>query len=273
MTSHYRSKNISQYVIAMRRAALALFFAVITSFNIFSHTLTLPTDTVPIQEFPDSIYLSFDRNDRVLVEGDSIIATGDSLEMIPVGAIPVDTVKIDPITGKAMDPDYRVREFNPDPTRALWMSALCPGLGQLYNRRYWKLPIVVGAYVGLGYATSWNNRMLNDYTQAYRDLTDDDPSTKSYMNFYPPGTDESRLNYGWLEKAFKSKKDYFRRNRDLCIICMIGAYFVAMLDAYVDASLAHFDISDNLSVDVQPSVIRTSPNNAPGVGVNWAFNF
>ncbi|MDE6298875.1 MAG: hypothetical protein K2M10_04430, partial [Muribaculaceae bacterium] len=47
------------------------------------------------------------------------------------------------------------KEFNPDPTRAVWMSALFPGLGQIYNRRYWKLPIVVGGFMGLGYATSW----------------------------------------------------------------------------------------------------------------------
>ncbi|MDE6331565.1 MAG: hypothetical protein K2L80_03085, partial [Muribaculaceae bacterium] len=77
--------------------------------------------------------------------------------------------------------EERETQFNPDPTRAVWMAALFPGLGQLYNRRYWKLPVVVGAYVGLGYATSWNNSMLRDYTRAYRDITDNDDSTRSYM--------------------------------------------------------------------------------------------
>ncbi|MDE5625940.1 MAG: hypothetical protein K2I61_06430, partial [Muribaculaceae bacterium] len=61
----------------------------------------------------------------------------------------------------------RAVEFNPDPTRAVWLSALFPGLGQVYNRRYWKLPIIVGGYLGLGYATSWNNQMLTEYTRAY----------------------------------------------------------------------------------------------------------
>ncbi len=230
-------------------------------------------DSVP-KAFPDSIYLSVPRHERVLVEGDSIDFTGDSLEVTPVGAIPVDSLaSIDPSPGKLIDPDYRVREFNPDPTRALWMSALCPGLGQLYNRRYWKLPIVVGAYVGLGYATNWNNRMLRDYTQAYRDITDNDPSTKSYMDFYPPNTDESALNKSWLEKVLKNKKDKFRRQRDLCIISMIGVYLVAMVDAYVDASLAHFDISDNLSMDMHPAVIQSPSSSTPGIGMQWAFNF
>lgn len=98
------------------------------------------------------------------------------------------------------------RIFNPDPNRALWLSVLCPGLGQIYNRRYWKVPIVVGGYVGLAYATSWNNRMLSDYTKAYRDIMDSDPNTKSYMDFYPSTTKEEDIDKTWLTKALKSKK-------------------------------------------------------------------
>ena len=83
--------------------------------------------------------------------------------------------------------------FNPSPTRAVWLSALCPGLGQIYNRRYWKLPIVIGGFMGLGYATAWNSNQYQDYMQAYRDLLDNDPGTNSYMDFFPPTTDESTL--------------------------------------------------------------------------------
>ena len=85
------------------------------------------------------------------------------------------------------------KEFNPDPTRAVWMSALFPGLGQIYNRRYWKLPIITAGFMGLGYGTSWNARMHSDYSTAYADLMDDDPDTKSYMDFFPPTVDESSL--------------------------------------------------------------------------------
>lgn len=231
-----------------------------------------------LDAFPDSIYLSIPKDEPAMVVGDSITVTGDSIITDVVGEVPVDTVVhqyVDTVmTGENFDPDYRVIEFNPSPTRAVWLSALCPGLGQLYNRRYWKLPIVVGGFMGLAYATDWNNRMLDDYTQAYRDLMDNDPSTNSYMDFYPPNTKEESLNRSWLEKTFKSKKDFYRRNRDLCIICMIGVYLIAMVDAYVDASLAHFDISPDLSMEVHPTVIKDSRNfDKPGIGLQWAFNF
>ena len=167
----------------------------------------------------------------------------------------------------------RETEFNPDPTRAVWMSALVPGLGQLYNRRYWKLPIVIGAYMGLGYATTWNNGMLNDYTRAYRDIMDNDPSTNSYMNFFPPTTQESDLDRTWLTNILQSRKNFYRRNRDLCIICMVGVYLVAMVDAYVDASLSHFDISPDLSMDVSPAIFQDGRGAKPSVGLVWAFNF
>lgn len=163
--------------------------------------------------------------------------------------------------------------FNPDPTRAVWLSALFPGLGQVYNRRYWKLPIIVGGYMGLVYATSWNNNMLDDYTRAYRDIMDNDPSTKSYMDFFPPTTNESDLDQNWLKNVLQSRKNYYRRNRDLCIIAMVGVYFLAMIDAYVDASLSHFDITPDLSMDVTPVIFKESRNDRPAFGLAWAVTF
>lgn len=163
--------------------------------------------------------------------------------------------------------------FNPDPTRAVWMSVLFPGLGQVYNRRYWKLPIIVGAFMGLGYGTSWNNGQFQDYSRAYQDLLDNDPSSNSYMNFFPPTTKEEDLDKSWLTNVMKSRKDFYRRNRDLCIICMVGVYLLCMVDAYVDASLAHFDISPDLSMDVAPTMIIDPLIAKPKVGVTWAFTF
>lgn len=163
--------------------------------------------------------------------------------------------------------------FNPNPTRTVWMSALFPGLGQIYNRRYWKLPIIVGGFMGLGYATSWNNGQLHDYSQAYRDITDSDPSTNSYMNFFPPTTNEADLDRSWLTNTLQLRRDYYRRNRDLCIICMVGLYLLCMIDAYVDATLVHFDISDNLSMDVAPALFVQPGSSRAGVGLNWALTF
>ena len=165
------------------------------------------------------------------------------------------------------------RVFNPDPTRAVWMSVLFPGLGQIYNRRYWKLPIIVGGFMALGYGTAWNNGQFKDYSQAYRDLLDNDPESKSYMNFFPPSIKEEDLDKTWLTNVMKSRKDFYRRNRDLCIICMVGVYLLCLVDAYVDASLAHFDISPDLSMDVAPTLMVEPGNSRPGLGLHWALSF
>lgn len=165
------------------------------------------------------------------------------------------------------------RIFNPDPTRAVWLSALFPGLGQIYNRRYWKLPIIVAGYMGLGYGTSWNARMFSDYQRAYADIMDDDPDTKSYLDFFPPTVDESSLDKSWLSQTLKSRKDYYRRNRDLCIICCVGLYLLAMLDAYVDASLTHFEVSDDISLDLSPTILLTPGTRKVTPSLNWAFTF
>lgn len=163
--------------------------------------------------------------------------------------------------------------FNPDPTKAVWLSALFPGLGQIYNRRYWKLPIIVGGYMGLAYATTWNNRMLSDYTNAYRDIMDTDPTTKSYMDFFPPTVKEENLDKTWLTNTLKSRKNYFRQNRDLCIICMVGVYLLAMVDAYVDASLSQFDITPDISMQVAPTIMQESRDKLPSIGMHWALCF
>ena len=168
-----------------------------------------------------------------------------------------------------------VNVFNPDPQRALWLSALCPGLGQIYNRRYWKLPIVVGAFVGLSYGASWNNRMYKDYSKAYRDVMDDDPDTRSYMDFFPPTVEESDLSAAWLQKTMKNKRDYYRRYREICVISMVGVYLLNIVDAYVDASLAHFDISPDLTLDVAPAAIDNplTGGRLPSLGVQCAISF
>lgn len=205
--------------------------------------------------------------------------TGEPAVTVDVGNRPVaeaDSVVWNIPTGEFESYDVWVErdvEFNPSPNRAVWMSALFPGLGQAYNRRYWKLPIIVAGYLGLAYATSWNNSMLTDYQRAYRDIMDNDPNTDSYMNFFPPTVSESDLDKTWLTSLLKSRKDFYRRNRDLCIIGMVGVYLLAMVDAYVDASLSHFDITPDLSLDVTPTLIPDVRNKLPGVGMSWAFNF
>lgn len=254
----------------------------LSSFNIFSATPRKPVrhqrhqpKNVPAN-LPDSIPLSQKLPVGSEVVEDEIKLSGDSLQITPVDTVAVVNAPglnaiSDSTSAKA---DVRVvKMFNPDPVRAVWLSALFPGLGQIYNRKYWKLPILVAGYMALGYGTSWNNGMLRDYTRAYSDLMDNDRATRSYMDFFPPTTKEENLNKTWLTATMKNRKDFYRRNRDLCIIGMVGVYLVAMVDAYVDASLAHFDITPDLSLDWAPAVIPDSRNNLPGVGLQWALTF
>lgn len=249
-------------------------------------------DSAAASTLPDSIPLSGPIGDRqaVVVE-ESLSVNGDSLVVTPVDTIGVMTAgesyEADSLRRSARNESIirrlsdipedewvpRAVEFNPDPTRAVWLSALFPGLGQVYNRRYWKLPIVVGGYLGLAYATSWNSGMLRDYTKAYADLLDNDPDTKSYMDLFAPNVKEETLDKAWLQNVIRSRKNYFRRNRDLCIICMIGVYLIAMVDAYVDASLSHFDITPDLTMDVSPTLMQDGRNVRPSVGLVWALNF
>lgn len=232
--------------------------------------------TSPISNLPDSFPIGDPLKAPALVVLDSLSAAGDSVSIVPIDSVAVLnaplTAKNDSVGGEMMEKKFT---FVPDPTKAVWMSALFPGLGQLYNRRYWKLPIVVGGFMGLGYAMNWNNTMLRDYTRAYSDIMDNDPTTKSYMDFFAPTVNESDLNKEWLTDLLRRRKNQYRRQRDLCVICMIGVYLVAMVDAYVDAQLAHFDISPDLSVDIAPTLLptETRKNGLPGLGLCWAVNF
>ena len=115
--------------------------------------------------------------------------------------------------------------------------------------------------------------MLSDYTRAYRAIMDNDPSTNSYMDLFPSTTREEDLDKTWLTNVLRTRKDYYRRNRDLCIICMIGVYLIAMVDAYVDASLSHFDISPDLAIDVAPAVMQETRSSRPAIGLSWALTF
>lgn len=167
-----------------------------------------------------------------------------------------------------------IKKFRPDPTKATWIALVIPGGGQIYNRKYWKLPIVYGGFVGCLYAYNWNNQMYKDYRQAYLDIMDSDPNSNSYENFFRPGYDFEK-NKDYLTETFKKRKDRYRRWRDLSVFAFIGVYVLSVIDAYVDAQLSSFDISDNLNITVEPeikhnSLVHTSNNY---YGINCNINF
>ena len=167
-------------------------------------------------------------------------------------------------------PALRTAGFVPDPQKSLWYSIAFPGLGQIYNRKYWKLPIVYGGAMGITYAITWNNRTYREYMIGYRDIMDNDPNTNSYLDLLPYGVDP---NSAWAQTTLKSRMNTFRRYRDLSIIVAVAFYAITIVDAYVDAQLADFDISPNLSMRVNPTLIE-SPYTARGdYGMSLAVNF
>jgi hypothetical protein len=168
--------------------------------------------------------------------------------------------------------------WRPNPKRALWLALVIPGGGQIYNRKYWKLPIVYGGFMGCLYAMSWNNTMYKDYSQAYLDLVDNDPNTQSYNSFLHIGTtiktDADKKRY---EDLFKKRRDKYRRWRDLSFFVMLGVYALSVVDAYVDAELSVFDISKDLSLKVEPTVINNGSSrnilDNSSVGLQCSLNF
>ena len=167
--------------------------------------------------------------------------------------------------------------WSPDPKRALWLALVIPGGGQIYNRKYWKLPLIYGGFMGCLYAMSWNNMMYKDYSQAYLDIMDSDPTTQSYNRFLHFGMTITEANEERYKKIFKSRKDKYRRWRDMSFFCLIGVYALSVIDAYVDAELSQFDISDDLSLKVEPAVISNGSSNnlleGSSIGVNVGLRF
>ena len=153
---------------------------------------------------------------------------------------------------KTLEPKIR----KPDPSTATWLGLVFPGGGQIYNRKFWKLPIVYGGFVGCLYAYSWNVQMYKDYRQAYLDIMDSDPNTDSYKEFFRPGYD-FEANKEYLQGVFKKRKDRYRRWRDLSIFSFIGVYALSVIDAYVDAQLSHFDISEDIHLSIEPDIINS----------------
>ena len=167
--------------------------------------------------------------------------------------------------------------WRPDPKRALWLALVIPGGGQIYNRKYWKLPIVYGGFMGCIYAMNWNNMMYKDYSQAYLDLTDNDPNTQSYNQFLHLGAQITDQNKSRYEDIFRKRKDRFRRYRDLSFFILVGVYALSVIDAYVDAELSVFDISKDLSLKVEPTILNNhSSSNLldnSSVGLQCSLNF
>lgn len=224
-------------------------------------------DTIGIQDIPAAqAAVAYDVIDSLDAPLSAVLTKEDSLALEKV------TKKV----SKKAKRDWAT--WKPDPKRAMWLALVLPGAGQIFNRKYWKLPIIYGGFVGCAYAMRWNDQMYSDYSQAYLDLMDDDPTTQSYNQFMHLGMQITPDNEERYKQLFKSRKDRYRRWRDMSFFCMIGVYALSVIDAFVDASLSQFDISDNLSLHVEPGFVggsgsKNDPLNNTGVGVQCRLRF
>ncbi len=186
----------------------------------------------------------------------------------------------------ASQTDSLSRELNrkqwvPNPTTATWLALVIPGGGQIYNRKYWKLPIIYGGFAGCAYALTWNGKMYNDYQAAYVDAVNENWDATSITDLLPPGYLD-RVGRTQVTETLRRRKDTYRRWRDLSIFATIGVYLISVIDAYVDAELSNFDITPDLSMKVEPTIINNQPNTSfkttnslknNSVGLQCSFRF
>lgn len=168
--------------------------------------------------------------------------------------------------------DQQLEEVH-SPKKASMYSAILPGLGQAYNKKFWKIPVIYAGFATFGYFIYWNNNNYQIMKQAYSDFTDDDPETNSYLDldgaqYYDLGTEPDDTNF---KDALTKQQSYYRRNRDLLIISTVGFYGLQIIDASVDAHFFDFDISEDLTLNWQPTMQYF--NQQTVYGINCTFTF
>jgi len=157
----------------------------------------------------------------------------------------------------------RAKRYSIEPIRATMYAAALPGLGQIYNRKYWKVPIVYAGFGALGYAVTFNTKNYNTYINAYPDFTDIIVETDSYLDLlvnmnpeqYDPVLHPKTYNpstESWVKTTLLNGVDYYRKYRDLSYIGIAAWYLLTIIDAHVDASLFDYDISDDIRASVVP---------------------
>ncbi len=157
------------------------------------------------------------------------------------------------------------------PRRATMLSAVLPGLGQIYNKQVWKVPIIYAGFAGWAYGIVWNqNRYINS-RKAYFDILDGDPSTSTYNDFFrvPISEEEAAANY---EQRFLQAIRGYNRQRTLVMVGTAAFYILNILDANVNAHFIDFNVSEDLTYNFKPVAVDPITN-TPIFGVSLAYNF
>ena len=204
------------------------------------------------------------------------IATADSIaaenkkKLLEMTSAPV--LKESEVPADSLKKEIDQKIWVPNPTKATWLALVIPGGGQIYNRKYWKLPIFYGGFAGCAYALTWNSKMYKDYSTAYKDAMNGNMQSSSITDLLPPGY---KISETQLKELLRKRKDTYRRYRDLSIFAFIGVYLLSVIDAYVDAELSNFDITPDLSMKVEPAVIDNRIDNSSNRsgGLQCSFRF
>ena len=212
---------------------------------------------------------------QAVVPADSI-ATADSIaaenkkKLLEMTSAPV--LKESEVPADSLKKEIDQKIWVPNPTKATWLALVIPGGGQIYNRKYWKLPIFYGGFAGCAYALTWNSKMYKDYSTAYKDAMNGNMQSSSITDLLPPGY---KISETQLKELLRKRKDTYRRYRDLSIFAFIGVYLLSVIDAYGDAELSNFDITPDLSMKVEPAVIDNRIDNSSNrsVGLQCSFRF
>lgn len=238
----------------------------------------LQADTTHKTLSPQQQALKADTLDALAKATADSIANENKKKMLELTASPDIKQEKDPTD--SLSRELKRKQWVPNPTKATWLALVIPGGGQIYNRKYWKLPIVYGGFAGCAYALTWNGKMYKDYQAAYVDAVNEKWDSSSITDLLPPGYID-RVSHSQITETLRKRKDTYRRWRDLSIFAFIGVYLISVVDAYVDAELSNFDIGPDLSMKVEPTLI----NNQTGgyynpatlkdksVGVQCSFRF
>ncbi len=159
------------------------------------------------------------------------------------------------VQGKSdtLSPDNKKAKKH-SPGKAALMSALLPGLGQAYNKKYWKIPIVYAGFGGLGYAVYYTANNFTLARNAYRKQVDEDENT---IGVFEGTTDPATL---------REYRDFHKRNMTITALCTGVWYFLNIIDATVDAHLFNFNVTDKLSINWEPAITRPDFGNTAFAG-------
>lgn len=147
------------------------------------------------------------------------------------------------------------------PKKAAIMSTILPGLGQIYNKKYWKVPVIYAGFVGLGIYFNYNQTRYVKYRDAYKYRVDGDSTTvDNYVGIYS-------------DNALNDLQSNYHRYRDISLIGIGLLYIVNIIDASVDAHLFTFDVSDNLSMNIHPQLIYMTSCNRYQTSLSINLNF